>query len=72
MDSIRFKNYRCFSDTGNLEIKPLNFLVGANSSGKSSVLKFFPLLKQSAGQRLNGVFSWLGEDVEYKDFKNVI
>lgn len=72
MDSIRFKNYRCFSDTGNLEIKPLNFLVGANSSGKSSVLKFFPLLKQSAGQRLNGVFSWLGEDVDFKDFKNVI
>lgn len=72
MDSLRLKNYRCFDDTGRIEIKPLNFLVGANSSGKSSFLKFFPLLKQSMGVRRHGTFLWLSNDVDFKDFKNVV
>lgn len=72
MESIRLKNYRCFRDTGCINLKPINVLLGANSSGKSSLLKFFPLLKQSMGIRLNGVFRWLGNDVDFKDFKNTV
>lgn len=72
MDSIRFFNYRCFSDSGNIKIYPINILVGANSSGKSSFLKFFPLLQQSVGRRLNGVFSWLGDNVDFKSFSNTV
>lgn len=72
MESIRLKNYRCFKDTGRIELKPINLLLGANSSGKSSILKFFPLLKQSMGIRLNGVFRWLGNDVDFKDFNNTV
>lgn len=72
MKSIRLKNYRCFKDTGSIELKPINLLLGANSSGKSSILKFFPLLKQSMGIRLNGVFRWLGNDVDFKDFNNTV
>ena len=56
MNAIRLRNYRCFEDTGLIELKRINLLVGANSSGKSSFLKFFPLLKQSLNIRLNGVF----------------
>lgn len=72
MDKIRLKNYRCFDDTGEIELKPITFLVGANSSGKSSFLKFFPLLKQSIGVKRNGVFLWLSKDVDFKDFKNTV
>lgn len=72
MDSIRFNNYRCFSDTGNVSIKPLTFLLGANSSGKSSFLEFFPLLKQSVGVRRNGIFLWYANDVDFKDFENAL
>lgn len=72
MESIRLKNYRCFKDTGNIAIKPINLFVGANSSGKSSVLKFFPLLKQTMDVRLNGVFLWLGKYVDFKDFQNTV
>jgi len=50
MDSIRLINYRGLEDTGTVEIKPLTFLLGANSSGKSSFLKILPLLKQSANK----------------------
>lgn len=72
MDRIRFQNYRCFSDTGYVELKPLTFLLGANSSGKSSFLKFFPLLKQSVGIRRNGIFLWYANDVDFKDFGNAV
>lgn len=46
MDTLQLTNYRKFKDTGVIHLKPITFLVGANSSGKSSFLKFFPLLKQ--------------------------
>ncbi len=69
---FRLKNFRSFADTGDIEIKPINFLVGANSSGKSSILKFFPLLKQSVRRNMDGVFNWWGDDVDFKDFNNTV
>lgn len=72
MNKLRLKNYRCFEDTGDISLKPLTLLVGANSSGKSSFLKFFPLIKQSIGIKKNGVFLWYSDDVDFKDFKNTV
>ena len=72
MESLRLKNYRCFEDTGDIPIKPLTFLVGSNSSGKSSFLKFFPLLKQSVSVRKRGVFLWNGHYVDLKENKNTL
>lgn len=72
MNYLRLKNYRCFEDTRDIPIKPLNLLVGSNSSGKSSFLKFFPLLKQSVNTRRRGIFLWTGHYVDFKDFKNTI
>lgn len=51
METIRVCNLRCFADTTPIEIKPINLLVGANSSGKSSFLRLFPLLRQSMEMR---------------------
>lgn len=72
MDKLRLKNYRCLEDTGEVEIKPLTLLVGANSSGKSSFLKFFPLLKQSVKERVDGVLFWNGEYVDFESFNNTV
>ena len=72
METLRFKNYRCFEDTGDVEIRPITVLIGANSSGKSSFLKFFPLIKQSMGEMVNGVFLWAGPLVDMKDFANTV
>lgn len=72
MDTLRLINYRCFEDTGTVELKPLTLLVGANSSGKSSFLKFFPLLKQSMDIQRNGVFLWLSNNVDFQDFRNTV
>ena len=72
MKTLRLRNFRCLQDTGDIEIRPLTFLVGANSSGKSSFLKFFPLLKQSSRVRKRGVFLWNYHDVDMRDFKNTV
>jgi predicted ATPase len=47
MKSLRLKNFRNLSDTQHIEIKPITLLIGGNGSGKSSFLRFMPLLKQS-------------------------
>ena len=72
MKTLRLRNFRCLEDTKDIEIKPLTFLVGANSSGKSSFLKFFPLLRQSVRVRKRGVFLWNYHDVDLRDFKNTL
>lgn len=51
MERIRVCNLRCLVDTSMIELKPITLLVGANSSGKSSFLRVFPLLRQSAEMR---------------------
>lgn len=72
MDKLRLINYRCLEDTGNVELRPITILLGANSSGKSSFLKFFPLLQQSIGTTVNGLFLWDGQYVDFKDFDNTV
>lgn len=72
MDTLQLTNYRKFKDTGVIHLRPITFLVGANSSGKSSFLKFFPLLKQSLGVNRNGTFLWYSSDVDFKDFLNTV
>lgn len=71
MDNIQIKNYRCFDDTGTINIKPITLLVGANSSGKSSFLKLFGLIKQSVSEFVRGCFLWSGPLIDFKDFDNV-
>lgn len=45
---LAIKNFKSIGDPGvNLELRPLTFLVGANGSGKSSVLEALALLVQS-------------------------
>jgi hypothetical protein len=51
MEAIRIRNLRSLADTGDVQLKPITLLVGANSSGKSSFLRVFPMLKQSAETR---------------------
>ncbi|MCX6953091.1 MAG: AAA family ATPase [Verrucomicrobia bacterium] len=51
MDQIRICNLRCLADTEVIELKPITILVGANSSGKSSFLRVFPLIRQSIETR---------------------
>jgi predicted ATPase len=44
---LRIKNFKCFEDTGEMEIRPLTVFVGPNSSGKSSIMQFLLALRQT-------------------------
>lgn len=68
MNRIRIKNLRSLRDTGEISIKKINILVGSNSSGKSTFLRVFPLLKQSFNKKINGPILWCGDDDDYVDF----
>lgn len=68
MKSIEIKNMRCLKDTGIIELPPITILVGENSSGKSTFLRSFPLLKQSFCKRKNGPILWTGDYDDYVDF----
>lgn len=54
MNAICIENLRCLTDAGLLEIKPITLLVGTNSSGKSTLLRTFPLLRQSIKASIEG------------------
>ena len=47
IQKIKLSNYKCFCDSGEIEIKPLTVLCGVNSSGKSTILKSLLTLKQT-------------------------
>ena len=48
---IRWKNYRPFEDTDWITIKPLTILLGANNSGKTSIIAPLLLMAQTMSSR---------------------
>ncbi|QWH72572.1 hypothetical protein EXW45_14955 [Bacillus wiedmannii] len=73
LKKIRIKNLRSLIDTKEVEIKPLTILVGKNSTGKSTFLRFFPLMKQTLMTRKNEPILWYGKDyVDFGSFKESI
>src|SRR5437773_2506085 len=73
--SLRLTNFRAFRDSGPIPLRRLTFLIGKNSSGKSTILKALSLVKQTVLARdpevplvLNGRFVDLGSyhDVVYR------
>jgi predicted ATPase len=47
ISKIYLKNFKALRDTGELEIKPITFLVGPNSSGKTSLIQSILALRQT-------------------------
>lgn len=69
MKAIRIQNLRSIRDSGYIQIKPLNIVLGKNSSGKSTFLRTFPLLKQSIKQSLRGPLQWFNHSsVDFGDY----
>ena len=69
---IGFKNLRSLKDTNFQEIRSLTFLLGQNSSGKSTFLRAFPLLRQSVETKTKGPILWYGPYVDFGDFKTAL
>lgn len=72
MDSIRIKNVRSIIDSGEIELRKINVLLGKNSSGKSSFLRLFPMLKESARNELRGPILWFDDNYDFGGFSNTL
>jgi len=68
LEAISVKNYRTFSEEMKFEIAPITVLLGANSSGKSSITRLFPLLNQSMSARLSAPILWVSDILDYGSF----
>ncbi|WP_437914592.1 AAA family ATPase [Sorangium sp. So ce302] len=66
LEAFGVKNLRCLTDTGLVPIRPITVLVGRNSSGKSTFLRAFPLLRQSVETPRDSPILWYHE--RYVDF----
>lgn len=69
--SIRLRNFRSLRDTGDVELRPIVLLVGGNDTGKSSLLRLFPLLEQTARSAAHTPLLWYTDagDVDFGDFQ---
>lgn len=68
---FRIRNFKCFQDTGRLDIRPLTFLVGPNSSGKTSIKHFLAMLSQTFESTNNSPLTTKGKLIDvgpYEDF----
>jgi hypothetical protein len=71
MNSLRAINYKAFADSGDVLIRPVTVFVGRNSSGKSSLLRLLPMLRQSAEVATRGPLLWFGPYVDLGEFSTV-
>jgi len=72
MNTVRLANLKSIRDSGAIELKPITILVGKNSSGKSSFLRLFSLLRQSVEVRTTSPFLWYGQYVDFGSFKEAL
>lgn len=72
MNKFSIKNFRSLEEVKLSPIKPLNIFVGKNSAGKSSLLRLFPLLKQSSEFGSKGILLWSGKYVDFGDFETTV
>jgi len=72
INSFRVQNLRSICDSGDIKLKPITILVGRNSSGKSTLARIFPLLRQSAEASKRGPILWWGRLVDFGSFDEAI
>lgn len=46
IQSIHIKNFKSIKDSGKVQLKPINVLIGANGAGKSNFISFFKFLNK--------------------------
>jgi|SRR5271165_3029 len=61
--NIKLTNFRAFQDEISVRIRPITVLIGRNSAGKSSLIKFLLMLRQTLESHGDSFFSTDGEHV---------
>ena len=72
---LRLKNFKSWKDTGDIALRPITAIFGANSSGKSALIQSLLMLKQTAeASDRNLTFHFGGPNalVDLGDFASVV
>ncbi|MDA0866285.1 MAG: DUF3696 domain-containing protein [Cyanobacteria bacterium] len=67
LETLRFQNFKSWRDTGDIRLASITGLFGTNSSGKSSILQFLLMLKQTVESRDRQQVLELGSEQTYVD-----
>lgn len=72
--SLRLKNFRGFTDSCVIPLAPLTFLVGPNSSGKSTIVNALMFVAQSHSERSTVAIEsdWMGRLVDLGSFEDTV
>lgn len=65
LTELRIQNFKSWRDTGAMRFAPLTGFFGPNSSGKTSILQFLLMLKQTVLSTDNNQVLNLGQDYDY-------
>jgi len=73
IESLRCKNFKCFHDTGDINLAPITLIVGKNNSGKSSILQalYLPALTLQS-EDPNTCLKLLHKDYDYGSFSDIV
>ncbi|MGI4883604.1 MAG: DUF3696 domain-containing protein [Janthinobacterium lividum] len=67
LENLRIQNFKSWQDTGDIRFGSLTGFFGTNSSGKSSILQFLLMLKQTVESSDRSRVLNLGDDKTYVD-----
>ncbi len=70
--SIRFKDFRAFEDTGEIELRDLNIVIGANNAGKTSLLSGIELFLRSMNVKITHTPLAFEEMPAFASFDSVV
>jgi hypothetical protein len=69
--SYSMKNLRSFTSSTTIPVRPITLIVGANSTGKSTILRLLPLLRQSVETKTRGPLLWYGPYVDMGSYGDI-
>ncbi|MBD8872861.1 AAA family ATPase [Rhodanobacter sp. DHB23] len=72
LKSVRLSGFRSIEESGWIDLAPITVVLGKNSSGKSSFLRLFPLLKQSLNEETKEPILWYGRLVDFGSFSETL
>jgi energy-coupling factor transporter ATP-binding protein EcfA2 len=73
LKSIKLQNFRAFSEEVDIRVRPITILIGANSAGKSTLIKFLLMLQQTLEASEDAFLVTEGRHVHlgtFQDLKN--
>lgn len=72
MKSFSISNIKAFKEEADIEIKPITILVGRNSCGKSSLIRFPAVISQSLLSDADASIMFFGKNIDYGNYEDVV